>query len=350
MCQHGKTAYIPVLLCSFLGILFLKEPQLAAQGFESGLRLCTGTILPALFPFFVLTNLLLACTFRGKILRPISHFLGFQSETCVIVLLLSWLGGYAVCAQLVGALRGSKSVDDRDASLVLLMGCCSSPGFVVGCVGGLLLGNLRLGVLLYLLQLTANLLAAALCIGLLPQRSPEKKVLVKEPARQPALSRAISNAVGSSLQVCGCVLFFRMIGAVLVPFFPKSIYTAPLVSACLEISAGCADLAALGGWLALYGCCICMSLLGLSVWVQLSMLLQGCVSLRLLMVHRVLHMALFLILVKVSVHLLPGTMVVYRSMTQRIVPTQRLPLDASLIVFLFLCASLYKVRQNFYNK
>ena len=36
--------------------------------------------------------------------------------------------------RLVGELRRSQLLDERDASLVLLLGCCSSPGFVIGCV------------------------------------------------------------------------------------------------------------------------------------------------------------------------------------------------------------------------
>lgn len=350
MYQPGKTIYLPVLFCSLLGILFLKEPQLAARGFESGLRLCADTVLPALFPFFVLTDLLLSCPFRGIAFRPAARCLGMRNNAGILVVLLSWLGGYAVCARLVGTLRRNQSLDERDASLVLLLGCCSSPGFVIGCVGGLLMGNLRLGVLLYCLQLAANLLAAVFCLGLLPEKSSCCHDATEEISKQPSLSHSIGNAVSSSLQVCGCVLFFRMIGAVMTPMLPDNPLMVPAASACLEISAGCADFAALGGSFALYGCCVCLSLLGLSVWVQLSMLLQGVVPMRLLFVHRVLHLILFLIMVRVSVHFLPGTTAVYRSMAPRVITAQRLPLDAAMVVFLFLCASLYKVRQNFYNK
>ena len=165
-----------------------------------------------------------------------------------------------------------------------------------------------------------------------------------------SFSNAIGNAVGSCLQVCGCVLFFRMTEAVLVPFLPQTALTIPVMSAFLEISAGCSDFAALGGRYALYGCCACLSVLGLSVWAQISLLLQGAVPLRLLLVHRTVHLFVFLAMVGLLVRFLPGTAVVYRSMAERVVTTQRLPWDAAVLVFAFLCASLYKVRQNFYNK
>lgn len=350
MCKRRKMVILPVVLCCLLGILFLKEPVLAAEGFANGLRLCTSTVLPALFPFFVLTDLLLTCPLRNRIFRPAARLLGLENEIAIPVLVLSWVGGYAVCAKMVGNLQKNRLLNARDAALVILLGCCSSPGFVIGCVGGLLMGNVRLGILFYWLQLAANLAAAALCIGLLPRKTAQSvspKATVPESL---SFSNAIGNAVGSCLQVCGCVLFFRMTEAVLVPFLPQTALTIPVMSAFLEISAGCSDFAALGGRYALYGCCTCLSVLGLSVWAQISLLLQGAVPLRLLLVHRTVHLFVFLAMVGLLVRFLPGTVVVYRSMAARVVTTQRLPWDAAVLVFAFLCASLYKVRQNFYNK
>ena len=82
------------------------------------------------------------------------------------------------------------------------------------------------------------------------------------------LPQAISSAVTSSLSVCGCVVFFRIVGAVLLAVLPLP---PTAVSAALEVSAGCADFAALGGAAALYGCCACLSVLGVSVWAQLRL-------------------------------------------------------------------------------
>lgn len=350
MCQRWKTFYLPLVICTVLATLLLLNPTAATRGFSSGLRLCVDTVLPALFPFFVICELLLRCPFRGNHLRPVARFVGLHSGRAVLVVLLSWFGGYAVCASMTASLSRSRAITARDASLILLLGCCSSPGFVIGCVGGLLLNNLRLGVLLYVLQLAANLMAAIFCLPLLPKDSTPTHAQLVPPSSSLSLSHAIGTAVQSSTSVVGCIVFFRTISAVILPFLPQSTLTVPLVNGILEVSSGCTEFSLLGGKLALYGCCACLSLLGLSVWAQLSMLLQGSVRLRLLAVHRLLHMAVFWALVWCSAHLLPGSLTVYRSMAQRVIPTRRLPLDAAIIVLLFLCSALYKVRQNFYNK
>ena len=65
------------------------------------------------------------------------------------MLLLSWLGGYAVCARLAGDAVHAGRMDRDQAQRFWIVSCCSGPGFVIGCVGGLMLGSVRLGALLY---------------------------------------------------------------------------------------------------------------------------------------------------------------------------------------------------------
>ena len=153
---------VQAALALALSGLLLARPQAAAQGFAAGLKLCGGSLLPALFPLFVLCGLLgpLAPAL-GWPLRPLMRLCGIRSPRAPAVLVLGWCGGYAVCAQQIAALRKTGELPPRDAALLLLLGCCSSPGFVVGCIGGQLFGSVALGLLLYGLQLAANLAAAA---------------------------------------------------------------------------------------------------------------------------------------------------------------------------------------------
>ena len=112
----------------------------------------------------VVCELLVGMALPKALLRPQARLLGLQSEDTAAALLASWLGGYAVCARLTAQLRVAGRISARDAALLMMLGCCSGPGFVVGYIGGLLLGSTSLGALLYAGQLAANLLAA----GVLP--------------------------------------------------------------------------------------------------------------------------------------------------------------------------------------
>lgn len=376
------------------GVLVLAVPEAAARGFAGGTALCLQSVLPALFPFFVVCELLTAAPPPAALLRPMQRVLGLESAEAARALLLSWVGGYAVCARLAGQLYGAGRVTRRDAALLQVLGCCSGPGFVIGCVGGALLGNVRLGVVLYAAQIGANLGAGAVCqllshiVGAnivrpsswrgcaFPERpltsetarvrtmfaptdctrevSGRSKVLsptrcggshLAEGAK--GLPQAISSAVTSSLSVCGCVVFFRIVGAVLLAVLPLP---PTAVSAALEVSAGCADFAALGGAAALYGCCACLSVLGVSVWAQLRLFAGAAYRPRLLVFSRAVHLVLLQLLVRVCAQLLPGSVTACSTLAARVLPVFRLPPDAAAAGFVFLCAALYKARQSIYNK
>lgn len=376
------------------GVLVLAVPEAATRGFAGGTALCLQSVLPALFPFFVVCELLTAAPPPAVLLRPMQRVLGLASAETARALLLSWVGGYAVCARLAGQLYGAGRITRRDAALLQVLGCCSGPGFVIGCVGGALLGNVRLGVVLYAAQIGANLGAGAVCqllshiVGAnivrpsswrgcaFPERpltsetarvrtmfaptdctrevSGRSKVLsptrcggshLAEGAK--GLPQAISSAVTSSLSVCGCVVFFRIVGAVLLAVLPLP---PTAVSAALEVSAGCADFAALGGAAALYGCCACLSVLGVSVWAQLRLFAGAAYRPRLLVFSRAVHLVLLQLLVRVCAQLLPGSVTACSTLAARVLPVFRLPPDAAAAGFVFLCAALYKARQSIYNK
>lgn len=376
------------------GVLVLAVPEAATRGFAGGTALCLQSVLPALFPFFVVCELLTAAPPLAVLLRPMQRVLGLESAETARALLLSWVGGYAVCARLAGQLYGAGRITRRDAALLQVLGCCSGPGFVIGCVGGALLGNVRLGVVLYAAQIGANLGAGAVCqllshiVGAnivrpsswrgcaFPERpltsetarvrtmfaptdctrevSGRSKVLsptrcggshLAEGAK--GLPQAISSAVTSSLSVCGCVVFFRIVGAVLLAVLPLP---PTAVSAALEVSAGCADFAALGGAAALYGCCACLSVLGVSVWAQLRLFAGAAYRPRLLVFSRAVHLVLLQLLVRVCAQLLPGSVTACSTLAARVLPVFRLPPDAAAAGFVFLCAALYKARQSLYNK
>ena len=373
VCRNRR--FFTAAAAAVLGVLVLAEPQAAKQGFASGTALCLDSVLPALFPFFVVCELLMAAPPPAVLLRPLQRVLGLESAEAAQAVVLSWVGGYAVCARLAGQLYDAGRISRRDAVRLQILGCCSGPGFVIGCVGGLLLGNVRLGVVLYAAQIGATLMGAGV-LAYLPLRGrwpegPEgeslaiaRKVLGSGKALSPSrcggsplaegaksspvtFPSAITSAVTSSLSVCGCVVFFRLVGAVLGAVIPLP---SVLVSAALEVSAGCADFAVLGGQAALYGCCAVLSLLGVSVWAQMQLFAGAAFCPQVLLASRLLHLVFLQGILRFCVRFLPGDVGVCSTLSARIVPLLHLPPDAAAVGFVFLCATLYKAWQNLYNK
>ena len=332
-----------------LGVLVLARPQAAASGFADGIALCLSAVLPVLFPFFVVCELLIGSRLMSVLAKPLRwlcRIAGLRTPAAPAFLLLSWLGGYAASAQTLGQM--SRRLPRREAALLMVLGCCSGPGFVIGCVGGLLLGSVRLGILLYAAQLAANWIGAAAAVPFLPSAKQVAPLCSctggstsADVSRAVSLPAAISHAVDSSLSVCGCVVFFRLLSSL--------VNAGPFLTGVLEISAGCSAFAAQGGRFTLYGCCFCLSILSLSVWCQIILLLKGKVPLLPLAVSRAVHLVVFAALVRFCVQWLPGAETVFSSLTERVIPSMKMPADAAVISAIFLCAALYKAKKRIYN-
>ena len=338
MCFFWRSRFF--VLAAFLGltILLLCNPAAAASGFAQGVSLCLHTLLPALFPFFV------TCSMVASDSR--------QKGSFWTALFLSWLCGYAVCASIVRDLLTQGKLSNRDAQLLFMLGCCSGPGFVIGCIGGQMLGSVRTGILLYTVQLIANLLCALLLWPIISKRHSRTRLpyqSAQSATPSVSLSDAITSAADNCLCLCGSVIFFRIVHAILLCSFPVAPVLVPFVSAFLEISSGCADFAALGGWTARQGICFCLSFLSVSVFTQLHAILHGAADLGLLFCSRLLHIPIMLVLLRIAVSLIPGEFPVFSSLAPRVIATNRVSPDAAFVVFLFLCAVLYKICQKNYN-
>lgn len=339
MCSNSRARWLMLTISFFLLGMLLADPAATAEGFEQGLTLCMHTLLPALFPFFVVCGFVTANSGR--------------KSSFATALLLSWLGGYAVCAGLVRDLAAQQKISPRRAQLLLLLGCCSGPGFVIGSVGGQLLGSVRVGCVLYAAQLAANLAATVILWPLnrlVPVRLQDYTETGSADTRTQALTGVIGNAVNSCLYVCGTVIFFRIVQTVLMRTVNVPVRFVPWISASLEISSGCADFAKLGGQEALRGLCICLSVLGLSVFLQVCSLMGTADALWILVLERALHIPLMQIIVYTTMRFLPGESAVFSSMAPRVLVMNRMAPDAAFVVFLFFCAVLYKVHKKNYNK
>ncbi len=148
----------------FAAASVLLRPAAAARGVLRGLALCHEAVVPALFPFLVLSRLLLespAAQWVGLLLRPYTRLLGVPGNKAPAALLCGLLGGFACGARAVDGLYRAGEIGRSEAERLLVCAIGSGPGFVIGCVGAQLLGRAGAGWLLLAAQVAASLLCGA---------------------------------------------------------------------------------------------------------------------------------------------------------------------------------------------
>lgn len=198
--------------------LLLRYPVEAAAAVRDGLRVSGSSVIPALFPFFVLTKFLLnlkAPSAPPRWLDRLMRRCFGVSGACGTALALSFLGGYPVGAATVVSLYESGALEKSEAERALRFCNNSGPAFFVGVVGGVVLQDVRLGLLCY----AAHILAA-LCCGLFFAGAKTRLHAIRrvQPSRIPAgkaFLDAISASCAALLQISGLILFFSVVSALL---------------------------------------------------------------------------------------------------------------------------------------
>ena len=207
----------PVLLTLAVFFALLLRPQAAADGARAGLSLCAKTLIPALFPFMAVSNLLLrlgAPQWLGKKLSPLTQKLFGVGGAGSAAFILGVTGGYPLGANTVAELYRGGALQKSEAERLLAFCDNSGPAFIVSAVGAAGFGDVRAGFFLY----GIHVLAAALT-GILLRNGTEKAEAGASAVRSMPFSAAFTDSVRSAtatmVTVCGFAVFFNVIVGIL---------------------------------------------------------------------------------------------------------------------------------------
>lgn len=326
------------LLGAATATLVFAVPQTCAAALRQGLALCGGPLLVSLFPFLVVSALIMrsgAGEALGVLLWPVVRCIGLRSRSAGSVLFIGLVGGFAPAAAATAEAVRSRELTPQEASALLPACICSGPSFVILTVGEQLLGSRTAGVCLFAAQVLAGWLTAALLCRVRnrgrpePLSAPPAAAQVEPP---PALDAILAQAAVTYLKLCGFVLYFRLLAAGCGLLLP-AVFT-PFPAMLLEVCSGC-DYAARTGLWASGLCCAALSVQGASVLLQVRTLCPPEVSFKPLLWGRVLHLPLSLALFYLG---LPERAVEsFNTLCARVVPMRRVPTDCALLVFAVCC-------------
>ena len=147
------------LLGAATAVLVFAAPQTCAAALRQGLALCGGPLLVSLFPFLVVSALIMrsgAGEVLGVLLWPVVRCIGLRSRSAGSVLLIGLVGGFAPAAAATAEAVRSRELTPQEASALLPACICSGPSFVILTVGEQLLGSRTAGVCLFAAQVLAG--------------------------------------------------------------------------------------------------------------------------------------------------------------------------------------------------
>lgn len=146
-----------------LGMFIYPQEVLSSAG--GGLKLWWNFVLPALLPFFIISELLMAAGFvhflgvlLESLMRPIFRLPG----KAAFVVAMGYTSGFPMGAVLTARLRQAGEISREEGERLLAFTNNPSPGFMLGAVASGMLGQPALGVLLASSVYLSNLIVGVL--------------------------------------------------------------------------------------------------------------------------------------------------------------------------------------------
>lgn len=226
---------LKIILAALGMLVLILDSPTALAGAGEGVELCLRTVIPSLFPFFVLSSVL-TNTFNGhhpRWLQSVGRILGIPMGA-ESILLVGFLGGYPIGAASIAKAAQQGRLDNRDGARMIAF--CNNPGpaFIFG-IAGSMFDHPWTGGALWAIQIAAALSAGALLPGKSNQRASAGT------SSDQSLTQSINASIRSMAGVCGWVILFRVVLRFLDRWFLWLVSPVLRVIICglLELTNGC---------------------------------------------------------------------------------------------------------------
>lgn len=212
----SKNQIITIFITLFI-ILFIINLNTCMQSTFTGLNLVIKAILPAIFPFSVICNLIIhydGISFYSNILGPIICKPLKLSNCSSFPIVASLLCGYPLGCKYCCDLYELGYISKEEYLRLLNIASNASPIFLIGSVGAAMLGNIKYGFILLLGNYFAPLI-----IGFFTKKNTHEFNNSNEyPLKTDGsynfgiiIKTSIENAINTTLQVGAFVIIFSII-------------------------------------------------------------------------------------------------------------------------------------------
>ncbi len=274
------------LLSAFCLLLILKNPDIAVKHMSAALRLCSRTVIPSLFPFMVLSELMIS----GKAVKHLSRLLsaparvlfGICGESAAAVC-LGMLCGFPIGAKCAVSLYKKGSIGQGELVRILTFSNNPSSAFLISAAGVSMFGSRAFGVLLYAISLLSAVIIGI--VGkLLDKKSPREELCsartdkTEKKRGADTFTSAITSSAISMLYICAFVVFF----STLVGVLEYTVNAAAMPDWCSALWFGFFEMTSgiyKASTIPLYGCYLAAAAAGwsgLSVHFQIMSICTGC--------------------------------------------------------------------------
>lgn len=238
----------------FIAFQILTESKEILNSVTFSFNVWKNNIFPSLFPFFVLSEILMNYGFIelcGELFKPIMVHVFKTNSTCAFIFIMSIISGFPSNAKYTKELLDEGLINKNEGTKILMFTCFSNPLFILGTVSILFLNNKEVGLLILLCHYIGNFIIGFLFRNYYPTEeknapvSLQKAILamhqkrVKNPLNfGQILTKALQNSIQTLLLILGTVTTFLVITTIIDHNIQLNNYYQSILNGFVEMTQG----------------------------------------------------------------------------------------------------------------
>lgn len=156
--KNSKHIILFLILTLYLGTLVI-YPKIVSSGIKNGINCCLDILIPSMFPFMVAASIISLSGTSEKsnfVFKKASKLLFYLPPCTIPAIIMSLIGGYPVGAYCVKSLYKSGNINEEQLNRMMCFCVNFGPAFIISALGQMLLNNLRLGIILFFIQVVST--------------------------------------------------------------------------------------------------------------------------------------------------------------------------------------------------
>ncbi len=235
--------FFVILSCTFIIIYCIIYKSLIFETIYFSMETWIKNIVPSLFPFFIISDILITYNVEKYIPSFITKFfskLFNVSDKLVSIFFLSMISGFPSSGKYTKKYYDLGLISLSDANHILLFSHFSNPLFILSTVSVMFFNNEKLGLPILISHYLGNIIIGIILRNRAPLKHNNANNVVKNKNIRFGLifSKSIISAIDTLLLILGTLTCFLIISTCIIDFLNINLKFSILIKSILEITMG----------------------------------------------------------------------------------------------------------------
>ena len=213
-----KLNIVVIIITLFVLYQVIVKKELVYNSISYALSIWVKNLIPTLFPFFIISDILINYNFTEyipQIFRKMCQFLFKITDNMITILMLSVVSGFPSNARNTRILYDKGEITVDEANHILIFSHFANPLFILTTVSVFFLGNKNVGWILLVSHYLSNFIMGIMFRNYFDHTDKNRVNTFNKVNFGSVLVLAIRKAIDTVRLICGIVAIFMLLSAII---------------------------------------------------------------------------------------------------------------------------------------